>query len=119
MLTFNLKSIHSPLLQLLLICLITSCLFPRSALAALRPGGVAVYSTCTLSRSENQEVVEAVLNTCPGVELQDLEEELALPLQEHFTFTPLGHTPSLGLLVVPQQGQTWGPMFLSRIKRIH
>ncbi|XP_036837975.1 tRNA (cytosine(34)-C(5))-methyltransferase, mitochondrial-like isoform X1 [Oncorhynchus mykiss] len=91
----------------------------RSALAALRPGGVAVYSTCTLSRSENQEVVEAVLNTCPGVELQDLEEELALPLQEHFTFTPLGHTPSLGLLVVPQQGQTWGPMFLSRIKRIH
>nr|XP_046192504.1 tRNA (cytosine(34)-C(5))-methyltransferase, mitochondrial-like isoform X6 [Oncorhynchus gorbuscha] len=91
----------------------------RSALAAVRPGGVAVYSTCTLSRSENQEVVEAVLNTCPGVELQDLEEELALPLQEHFTFTPLGHTPSLGLLVVPQQGQTWGPMFLSRIKRIH
>ncbi|XP_055766510.1 tRNA (cytosine(34)-C(5))-methyltransferase, mitochondrial-like isoform X2 [Salvelinus fontinalis] len=91
----------------------------RSALAAVRPGGVVVYSTCTLSRSENQEVVEAVLNTCPGVELQDLEEELALPLQEHFTFTPLGHTPSLGLLVVPQQGQTWGPMFLSRIKRIH
>ncbi|XP_064819937.1 tRNA (cytosine(34)-C(5))-methyltransferase, mitochondrial-like isoform X2 [Oncorhynchus masou masou] len=91
----------------------------RSALAALRPGGVAVYSTCTMSRSENQEVVEAVLNSCPGVELQDLEEELALPLQEHFTFTPLGHTPSLGLLVVPQQGQTWGPMFLSRIKRIH
>ncbi|KAM9397471.1 tRNA (cytosine(34)-C(5))-methyltransferase, mitochondrial [Salvelinus alpinus] len=91
----------------------------RSALAAVRPGGVVVYSTCTLSRSENQEVVEAVLNTCPGVELQDLEEELALPLQEHFTFTPLGHTPSLGLLVVPQQGQTWGPMFLSCIKRIH
>ncbi|XP_045567610.1 tRNA (cytosine(34)-C(5))-methyltransferase, mitochondrial isoform X2 [Salmo salar] len=91
----------------------------RSALAAVRPGGVVVYSTCTLSRSENQEVVEAVLNTCPGVELQDLEEELALPLQEHFTFTPLGHTPSLGLLVVPQQGRTWGPMFLSRIKRIH
>ncbi|XP_055766539.1 tRNA (cytosine(34)-C(5))-methyltransferase, mitochondrial-like [Salvelinus fontinalis] len=91
----------------------------RSALAAVRPGGVVVYSTCTLSRSENQEVVEAVLNTCPGVELQDLEEELALPLQEHFTFTPLGHTPSLGLLVVPHQGQTWGPMFLSRIKRIH
>uniref|UniRef100_A0A674AHR2 tRNA (cytosine(34)-C(5))-methyltransferase, mitochondrial-like n=1 Tax=Salmo trutta TaxID=8032 RepID=A0A674AHR2_SALTR len=91
----------------------------RSALAAVRPGGVVVYSTCTLSRSENQEVVEAVLNTCPGVELQDLEEELALPLQEHFTFTPLGHTPSLGLLVVPQQGQTWGPMFLSRIKRLH
>ncbi|XP_041730327.2 tRNA (cytosine(34)-C(5))-methyltransferase, mitochondrial [Coregonus clupeaformis] len=91
----------------------------KSALTAVRPGGVVVYSTCTLSRSENQEVVEAVLNTCPGVELQDLEEELALPLQEHFTFATLGHTPSLGLLVVPQQGQTWGPMFLSRIKRTH
>ncbi|XP_010885082.1 tRNA (cytosine(34)-C(5))-methyltransferase, mitochondrial isoform X1 [Esox lucius] len=103
----------------------------RSALAAVRPGGVVVYSTCTLSRSENQDVVKAVLNTFPGAELDDLEEEVVLPLQQHFTFAPpcrphallsptlLGHTPSCGLLVVPHPGQTWGPMFLSRIKRTH
>ncbi|KAJ8003341.1 hypothetical protein DPEC_G00147320 [Dallia pectoralis] len=98
----------------------------RSALAAVRPGGVVVYSTCTLSRSENQEVVKAVLNSCPGVEIDDLEEELGLQLQQHFRFAPpcpnhalLGHTPSCGLLVVPHPGQTWGPMFLSRIRRTH
>ncbi|KAL1021658.1 hypothetical protein UPYG_G00016230 [Umbra pygmaea] len=103
----------------------------RSALGAVRPGGVVVYSTCTLSCSENQEVVEAVLNSCPGAELDNLVEELVLPLQEHFTFAPpcshnasLSHTLSgnthmHGILVVPQPGQTWGPMFLSRFKRIH
>ncbi|XP_062303398.1 tRNA (cytosine(34)-C(5))-methyltransferase, mitochondrial isoform X1 [Osmerus eperlanus] len=90
----------------------------RSALQAVRPGGVVVYSTCTLSRAENQEVVEAVLSSVPGAELDDLEEELVLPLSDHFTFAPPGHAPS-GILVVPHPGKTWGPMFVSRIKRTH
>jgi 16S rRNA (cytosine967-C5)-methyltransferase len=33
----------------------------RSAATALRPGGVLVYSTCTLLPEENEEVVEAFL----------------------------------------------------------
>lgn len=87
----------------------------RSALQTLRPGGVVVYSTCTLSCAENQEVVEAVLSFFP-CRLENLEEELVLPLSEHFSFAPLGPAPS-GLLVVPHPGRTWGPMFVSRIKR--
>ena len=35
----------------------------RQALAALRPGGVLVYATCSLEPEENQAVVEAVLKT--------------------------------------------------------
>ena len=35
----------------------------RQALAALRPGGVLVYATCSLEPEENQAVVEAVLET--------------------------------------------------------
>ena len=35
----------------------------RNALAALRPGGVLVYATCSLEPEENQAVVEAVLET--------------------------------------------------------
>jgi 16S rRNA (cytosine967-C5)-methyltransferase len=31
----------------------------RSALASLKPGGVLVYSTCSLEREENEDVVEA------------------------------------------------------------
>uniref|UniRef100_UPI0037E89704 tRNA (cytosine(34)-C(5))-methyltransferase, mitochondrial n=1 Tax=Semicossyphus pulcher TaxID=241346 RepID=UPI0037E89704 len=87
----------------------------RSALSAVRPGGVVVYSTCTLSSSENYTVVETVLNDCPEAEPEDLWEEIAIPLSKYFTFSP-AH-PDLGILVVPQPGKTWGPMFLSRIRR--
>ncbi|TKS70268.1 tRNA (cytosine(34)-C(5))-methyltransferase, mitochondrial [Collichthys lucidus] len=109
----------------------------RSALTAVRPGGVVVYSTCTLSSSENYSVVETVLNDCPDAEPEDLWEEIAVPLSKYFAFSPAhadhgGETvpkPSLqplnvssyrqrlGILVVPQPGKTWGPMFLSRIRR--
>ncbi|XP_035019692.2 tRNA (cytosine(34)-C(5))-methyltransferase, mitochondrial [Hippoglossus stenolepis] len=110
----------------------------RSALSVVRPGGLVVYSTCTLSSSENYAVVEAVLKDFPDAEPEDLWEEIAIPLSEHFVFRPshpgFGQTsqkPSLlpqnsdvssypnrlGILVVPQPGRTWGPMFLSRIRR--
>ncbi|KAM3877063.1 tRNA (cytosine(34)-C(5))-methyltransferase, mitochondrial [Diretmus argenteus] len=110
----------------------------RSALTAVRPGGVVVYSTCTLSSSENHAVVEAVLNSCPEAEPEDLWQEFVVPFSNHFTFSPahpdkrhLGHRRSWhsqdgtvssyqhkhGILVVPQPGKTWGPMFLCRIRR--
>lgn len=110
----------------------------RSALSAVRPGGVVVYSTCTLSSSENYAVVETVLNDYPEAEPEDLWEEIAVPLSNCFTFSPAHrgheqthHKPSLqsqygamssyhqrlGILVVPQPWKTWGPMFLSRIRR--
>ncbi|XP_062237857.1 tRNA (cytosine(34)-C(5))-methyltransferase, mitochondrial isoform X2 [Platichthys flesus] len=110
----------------------------RSALSVVRPGGLVVYSTCTLSSSENYAVVETVLKDFPDAEPEDLWEEIAIPLSEHFVFRPshpgygqTSHQPSLlpqnsdvspysnrlGILVVPQTGRTWGPMFLSRIRR--
>ncbi|CAL9701544.1 unnamed protein product [Knipowitschia caucasica] len=90
----------------------------KSALSAVRPGGTVVYSTCTLSRAENCSVVEAALKGCPEAELQDLWEELAVPFSQHFCFRPSQHDDSRrGILVVPHPGKTWGPMFLSRIRR--
>ncbi len=41
----------------------------RNAASALRPGGVLVYSTCTLLPEENEEVVHAFLAESPGFEL--------------------------------------------------
>ena len=35
----------------------------------LKPGGVLVYSTCTISKSENEEVVKRFLSDNPGFEL--------------------------------------------------
>ncbi|XP_047436739.1 tRNA (cytosine(34)-C(5))-methyltransferase, mitochondrial [Mugil cephalus] len=109
----------------------------RSALSAVRPGGVVVYSTCTLSSFENHAVVDAVLRDFPEAEPEDLRDEIAVPLSKHFAFsfhpghgqTPRNPSPRphksavssyrdrLGVLVVPQPGRTWGPMFLSRIRR--
>lgn len=96
-----------PVLQKELLC---------SALAAVRPGGVVVYSTCTMSRAENQSVVEAVLASFQGVELLDLEQQLIDSLSDHFYFAHL--CPSVGQLVIPQKGKTWGPMYVSRLRRI-
>ncbi|XP_034048316.1 tRNA (cytosine(34)-C(5))-methyltransferase, mitochondrial [Thalassophryne amazonica] len=110
----------------------------RSALSAVRPGGAVVYSTCTLSSPENHAVVDMVLNDCPEAEAEDLWEEIVIPFSKYFCFVPAppddfqsDHRPSpqtqhgtvssyhrrLGILVVPQRGRTWGPMFLCRIRK--
>ncbi|XP_061558346.1 tRNA (cytosine(34)-C(5))-methyltransferase, mitochondrial isoform X1 [Phycodurus eques] len=110
----------------------------RSALSAVRPGGIVVYSTCTMSRSENFAVVEAVLKDCPEAEPEDLWEEIANPLSSYFTFSSAhcvsglvsntqsvqpqcdrvsSYNRTLGILVIPQPCKTWGPMFLSRLKK--
>lgn len=84
-------------------------------------------------------MVETLLKESPEAEPEDLWEELALPLSKHFAFNPAGaghdaqtlpkpspqprhgrvssYQRRLGILVVPQPGRTWGPMFLSRIRR--
>jgi 16S rRNA (cytosine967-C5)-methyltransferase len=41
----------------------------ESAAGTVRPGGVLVYSTCTLLREENEEVVAAFLKRAPGFDL--------------------------------------------------
>ena len=48
----------------------------RAALRQLAPGGRAVYSTCSLERQENEDVVEEVLRENPAYRLRDCLEEL-------------------------------------------
>ena len=46
-----------------------------AALERLRPGGVLVYSTCTISPRENEEQVDRVLADRPDVERDDLTDD--------------------------------------------
>ena len=45
-----------------------------SAKKALRPGGVLVYSTCTFSQAENEDVIKEFLKGNPDFELMDCGE---------------------------------------------
>jgi 16S rRNA (cytosine967-C5)-methyltransferase len=47
----------------------------RAAAAALRPGGVLVYSTCTVSRRENEDQVAALLAAAAAGEVPSLRVE--------------------------------------------
>ncbi len=48
----------------------------RAALRQLAPGGRALYSTCSLEREENEDVIEEVLRECGGFELRECREYL-------------------------------------------
>jgi 16S rRNA (cytosine967-C5)-methyltransferase len=84
----------------------------RNGLAALRPGGVLVYSTCTICRRENEDQVAGLLAAAAAGEAPALEVE------------DLGaRAPSLAstvdrrcLQVLPDRDRTTG-FFICRIKR--
>ncbi|KAH0499993.1 5-methylcytosine rRNA methyltransferase NSUN4 [Microtus ochrogaster] len=87
----------------------------RSAVKALRPGGLLVYSTCTLSRAENQDVISEILTSNSTVVPVDISG-LTRTCSQDFTFAPTNQKCSL--LVIPEKGKAWGPMFIAKLKKI-
>jgi 16S rRNA (cytosine967-C5)-methyltransferase len=81
---------------------------------ALRPGGVLVYSTCTISQSENEHVIAAFLNSHPDFSLDDLSAELpGLALPRH---GPLSEHEGKPVLTLPHRDDTAG-FFIARLRR--
>uniref|UniRef100_A0A8C5SZD3 NOP2/Sun RNA methyltransferase 3 n=1 Tax=Malurus cyaneus samueli TaxID=2593467 RepID=A0A8C5SZD3_9PASS len=87
----------------------------RSAIKALRPGGSLVYSTCTLSRAENSDVISLILDSCRNVIPVDISE-MAKGVSQEFTF--FSGTRQHELLVLPEKGRAWGPMYIAKLKKI-
>ncbi|KAM5180788.1 tRNA (cytosine(34)-C(5))-methyltransferase, mitochondrial [Mantella aurantiaca] len=83
----------------------------RSAINALKPGGTLVYSTCTLSRAENSNVISDILNSRSDVTPVDLSH-LIRTLSHEFRFA---EQVPYGLLVIPDKRKSWGPMFVSKL----
>ncbi|NXS87311.1 NSUN3 protein, partial [Erpornis zantholeuca] len=87
----------------------------RSAVKALRPGGSLVYSTCTLSKAENSDVIHLLLSSCRDVVPVDISE-VARGVSQEFTF--LSGMQQHELLVLPEKGRAWGPMYVAKLKKI-
>ena len=79
----------------------------RRGAAALRPGGVLVYSTCTISPAENEELVDAFLAAEAGFERDDLRADR--PAWQHPHVAPY-------LQTLPHRDRTDG-FFIARIRR--
>jgi 16S rRNA (cytosine967-C5)-methyltransferase len=75
---------------------------------ALRPGGVLVYSTCTISALENERQIEAFLDRNPGFALDDLKYEQQIHTHPQ--------APK-ALLTMPHRDHTAG-FFIARMRRI-
>ena len=76
---------------------------------AVRPGGVLVYSTCTISPTENERRIVTFLDANPGFSLDDLGAEL--PALRH----PSPDAPET-VLTLPHRDRTAG-FFIARLRR--
>lgn len=90
-----------------------------AGIRASRPGGVTVYSTCTLSHSQNQSVVEQALHLAKekhGISLEVIDlRPLAHMFRKTFHFAP---DLQLGEMVIPHLAANFGPIFMCKLRRI-
>ena len=90
----------------------------RAALQTLRPGGVLIYSTCTLSPEENELVVSTILEDAP-VPVTLVPIELECPGQRPGLAQWMGRSMDDGLRmtvrIIPERGMT--PFFMAKLMR--
>jgi 16S rRNA (cytosine967-C5)-methyltransferase len=86
--------------------------------AAVRPGGVLVYSTCTISPTENERQIAAFLHAHHDFSRDDLAAELpALRMRPAERSTERDSASTAGLvLTLPHRDRTAG-FFIARLRR--
>lgn len=76
-----------------------------SALDVVRSGGIILFSTCTISPSENDDVVEKLLRKRPGVTESESSQ------------SKYGERTRVGIQISPDRDGDRGPLYFSRIKK--
>jgi 16S rRNA (cytosine967-C5)-methyltransferase len=85
--------------------------------SALRPEGVLVYSTCTISPTENERQIEAFLDSHRDFTVDDLTVELPdLRLPGSAPASDGTNGPSGLVLTLPHRDRTAG-FFIARLRR--
>ena len=89
-----------------------------SALQTVVPGGIVVYSTCSMSPVENDGVIDEVLSKCS--ENKQLKVEV---VDSQFTNHSLAkmfdyRTTRNGVLVIPSKTKNWGPIYFCKLRRL-
>jgi len=79
--------------------------------SVLRPGGVLVYSTCTISPLENERLIASFLDSHPGFAVDELAPELAA-----FGRASAGGPGEHCVLTLPHRDRTSG-FFIARLRR--
>jgi 16S rRNA (cytosine967-C5)-methyltransferase len=88
-----------------------------AAANALRPGGVLVYSTCTISPTENEHAVSNFLDSHDDFSLDDLASELPAFALGRSLSDSSERSPAAGaVLTLPHRDRTAG-FFIARLRR--
>jgi len=89
----------------------TQELLLKNAGALLKPGGIIVYTTCSIEEKENDDVVKHFLRRV-GDAFETVNDEDDAP-------KPKGATPTMhGVGFFPGAGTTHGPLYVSRIEKV-
>ena len=86
--------------------------------AALRPGGLLVYSTCTISPTENERLIAAFLDSHPDFRIDDLAAERPryAAIGSSSTAGRVAEIRERSLLTLPHRDRTAG-FYIARLRR--
>lgn len=100
----------------------------RSAIRACKPGGIVVYSTCTLAPVQNEGVVEQAIENLATKSSNKKSREFnpinceivsTQSLEKHYAYFFNFHAKTrYGSLVLPHISNNFGPLYFCKIRRI-
>ncbi|XP_013414337.1 5-methylcytosine rRNA methyltransferase NSUN4 isoform X2 [Lingula anatina] len=92
----------------------------KSGMQCCKPGGAVVYSTCTLSPGQNDQVVyAAIMDLHHNSEMQFVIEDLSCLVDAFRNVYYFDNHCKYGQLVLPHLAANFGPMYIAKIRRLN